>query len=366
MTHKLTPQPVLKVETPGPGRGRGRHARRRPGRRGRRRAAAHLRAAAVLRGVPARPGLHRAARHHRPDLRDLPGRLPDERVPGDRGRLRRDRRRDPGPAPAALLRRVDREPRAARLPAARPGLPRLRRRHRDGRRPPRPGRARAAAEEGRQRPDDVVGGRAGAPGQRPVGGFYRLPPRRAAALRPRSRAREDASPPCAGSPASSSPSSSRTTTFVALRTPDGYPLDGNLVSSAGLDIPWRTSARTSPRSTSRTPTRCTRPRRAAVPGRPAGPVRAERGACRPWRGGGAEAGLGAGAATRSAASSCAPSSWCTPATRRSRSSTPTRAPAPGVEVPPRAGVGHGATEAPRGLLYHRYELDDDGTDPRRR
>ena len=34
---------------------------------------------------------------------------------------------------------------------------------------------------------------------------------------------------------------------------------------------------------------------------------------------------------------------------------------PAVEVEPRAGVGHGATEAPRGLLYHRYELDADGT-----
>jgi coenzyme F420-reducing hydrogenase alpha subunit len=33
---------------------------------------------------------------------------------------------------------------------------------------------------------------------------------------------------------------------------------------------------------------------------------------------------------------------------------------PYVEVPPRAGVGHGATEAPRGLLYHRYEIDADG------
>jgi len=29
-------------------------------------------------------------------------------------------------------------------------------------------------------------------------------------------------------------------------------------------------------------------------------------------------------------------------------------------VPPRAGIGHGVTEAPRGLLYHRYELDADG------
>lgn len=33
---------------------------------------------------------------------------------------------------------------------------------------------------------------------------------------------------------------------------------------------------------------------------------------------------------------------------------------PYVEVPPRAGVGHGATEAPRGLLYHRYAFDDAG------
>jgi sulfhydrogenase subunit alpha len=33
---------------------------------------------------------------------------------------------------------------------------------------------------------------------------------------------------------------------------------------------------------------------------------------------------------------------------------------PAVEVTPRAGVGHGWTEAPRGVLYHRYELDDEG------
>ncbi|HEX7536387.1 MAG TPA: Ni/Fe hydrogenase subunit alpha [Dermatophilaceae bacterium] len=35
--------------------------------------------------------------------------------------------------------------------------------------------------------------------------------------------------------------------------------------------------------------------------------------------------------------------------------------APAVDVPPRAGIGHGATEAPRGMLYHRYELAEDGT-----
>ena len=33
---------------------------------------------------------------------------------------------------------------------------------------------------------------------------------------------------------------------------------------------------------------------------------------------------------------------------------------PSVEVTPRAGTGHGVSEAPRGLLYHRYELDGDG------
>ncbi|MDQ2694285.1 MAG: nickel-dependent hydrogenase large subunit, partial [Pseudomonadota bacterium] len=33
---------------------------------------------------------------------------------------------------------------------------------------------------------------------------------------------------------------------------------------------------------------------------------------------------------------------------------------PYAELPPRAGAGFGATEAPRGLLWHRYELDGQG------
>jgi len=33
---------------------------------------------------------------------------------------------------------------------------------------------------------------------------------------------------------------------------------------------------------------------------------------------------------------------------------------PAVEIEPRAGIGHGCSEAPRGILYHRYRLDDDG------
>ena len=33
---------------------------------------------------------------------------------------------------------------------------------------------------------------------------------------------------------------------------------------------------------------------------------------------------------------------------------------PALKVEPRAGVGYAATEAPRGLLYHRYRLDEHG------
>lgn len=32
-----------------------------------------------------------------------------------------------------------------------------------------------------------------------------------------------------------------------------------------------------------------------------------------------------------------------------------------VEVVPRAGVGYGCSEAPRGICWHRYEIDDEGT-----
>ncbi|PND58100.1 Ni/Fe hydrogenase subunit alpha [Mycobacterium sp. ENV421] len=37
-----------------------------------------------------------------------------------------------------------------------------------------------------------------------------------------------------------------------------------------------------------------------------------------------------------------------------------RPPRPFVDVPVRAGIGHGVSEAPRGLLYHRYEIGGDG------
>ena len=34
---------------------------------------------------------------------------------------------------------------------------------------------------------------------------------------------------------------------------------------------------------------------------------------------------------------------------------------PALPVPARAGTGYGATEAPRGVLFHRYRLAADGT-----
>lgn len=33
---------------------------------------------------------------------------------------------------------------------------------------------------------------------------------------------------------------------------------------------------------------------------------------------------------------------------------------PFIDIEPKAGVGYGCTEAPRGILYHRYKIDDDG------
>ena len=122
-------------------------------------------------------------------------------------------RADPRAAPAALLRRVDREPRAAHLPAARARLPRLRERDRRWPRTTGARRARAAPEEGRQRRDDASS--AGARSIRSTCGSAASTGRRrsrscAARRRARAGARGRARDgPLA--PGSTSPSSSRTT-----------------------------------------------------------------------------------------------------------------------------------------------------------
>ncbi len=153
---------------PRPRRGRGRDDRPDRGRpRGARRVP-DLRAAALLRGVPARALVPGDARHHRPDLRDLPGRLPDER--GERARAalrRRGARADPDAPPDALLRRVDRESRAPRLHAPRTRLPRLRRCRGARAGCPAGRRAGPRAQEDRQRADDAPRRPRDPPDQRP-------------------------------------------------------------------------------------------------------------------------------------------------------------------------------------------------------
>ena len=223
----------------------------------------HLRAAPLLRGVPARPALHRGARHHRPHLRDLPGRVPDVERERDGGRLRRRRRpADPRAAPASLLRRVDREPRAARLHAPRARLPRLRERDRARQGSPRAGRARAAHEEDRQRGDARGRRPRGAPDQRQ--GRRLLPRADEAGARRRSSTTSSGrassrSRPSASPPGSTSPSSSRTTS--SSRSPSRTPTRSRTAGSsrtAAWTSRCRSTSSTSSRSTSSGRTRSTR------------------------------------------------------------------------------------------------------------
>ena len=298
---------------------------------GRRRRAADLRAAAVLRGVPARPRVHRGARHHRADLRHLPGRLPDERR-ATRWRMRCGVEVDERPIRALrrllycgewieshalhvyMLHAPDFLGYASAIEMAR-----------DHREIVEQG---AAAEEDRQRAD---GGRRrprGPPDQR---ARRRLLPRADAARAarrssspleqaPRDRARDRAAGP-------------RRFDFPdfelelrarrARATPTEYPIDrGRIVSDRGLDIaPCASSTSTSSRSTSSTRTRCT-------PGcASAAPTCAARWRATASRSTGCAAGAGGGARGRARTRLPQPvpehrrpraSSSSTPPTRRSR------------------------------------------------
>ena len=182
-------------------------------------------------------------------------------VRGDRGRVRRrGPRRDPRAAPAHLLRRVDREPRAARLHAPRAGHPRLRQRDRDGARPPRHRRAgRCTIKKAGNEILRVVGGREIHPVNVRVGGFYRAPrPRELRALvEPLERARELALETVRFTGGLEVPDFEPEHEYVALSMP------GRTIRSraAGSSRPAAsTSPRASTRSTSRSCTSSTRPR----------------------------------------------------------------------------------------------------------
>ena len=333
----------------------------------------------LLRGASARPLLHRGPGHHGADLRDLPRRLPDERLPR-RSRTRCGVDVSTGrcaPAPADLLRRVDREPRPARLPAARARLPRLRERHRHGARPPRGRRARAADEEGRQPADRADRRPRGAPGQR--AGRRLLPGAPTSdeleALRePLEQAREDALETVRWAAALAFPDLERDYEFVALRSARASTRStaaGSSRSRGTRHRPLRNSTSTFveeqvPHSTALH----SRVRgRGVVPGRAAGPLQSQRRPSVPACAGGRGArrdrlGMPQPVPEHRRAGrrdplrlrrGAAPDRRIRAARAAPRSSS-SRAPA----------VGYGVTEAPRGLLYHRYEIDADGRSPTRR
>jgi len=214
----------------------------------------------------------------------------------------------------------------------------------------------------------AVGGREVHPINVRVGGFYRAP--RPAELRclvePLERAREVALATVAWAAELPFPDVVRDTELVALSDPGSYPVDrGRIRSDRGLDIDCREfplhvleeqvehsnalHARIRERGTYQT-----------------GPL--------------ARYAL-AGAELRPLARRAAEEAGLEPVVRNPFRSILVRAvelvqvcdeaielieryeepDAPNVELEPRRAVGHGATEAPRGLLYHRYEIDEDGT-----
>ena len=234
----------------------------------------------------------------------------------------------------------------------------------------------AAAQEGRQRADARASAGARSTRSTSASAASTARPRRrelrAAASSSSSARASSRSRRCAGPAGSTSPTSSDDYEFVALRAPGRLP---DRARAARLERRARHRAApstrsTSPRSTCRTRPRCTRgcasggaylvgplaryalnldrlsplAREAARRGGPRArlpqPVPQHRG----------PRGRDPLRARRGAAAHRRPTSR--PTGRRST-------------VAPRAGTGYGWTEAPRGMLYHRYELDADGHDPRR-
>jgi sulfhydrogenase subunit alpha len=215
---------------------------------------------------------------------------------------------------------------------------------------------------------ELIGGRAIHPVNVRVGGFYRVPTRRElASLRgPLEQAREDAAETVRWVAGFEFPDYEHDYTFVSLREPDRYPvLGGRLVSNRGLDVPEaafaeRVSERQVEHSTA------LHAHLDGGDGYLVGPL--------------ARYALNADRlhpSARQAARDAELDDVC----RNPFRSVVVRAvetlhaceealaviagydqpDRPAVAVPPRAGVGHGCTEAPRGVLYHRYELASDGT-----
>jgi coenzyme F420-reducing hydrogenase alpha subunit len=214
----------------------------------------------------------------------------------------------------------------------------------------------------------LVGGREIHPINVRVGGFYRAPERQELeSIAPRlERAVELAQETVRFAASLDFPDYERDYEFVALRQPGEYPIErGRIVSSVGLDIDvseyddhfveehvaWSNALHS--RLRDRGSYLCGPLARYALNSGELSPAARE-----------AAADAGLGAVERNPFRSIVVRSVeivyaAEEALRIVRQYE--RPDAPAVEVVPRAGVGHGCTEAPRGILYHRYELDSEGT-----
>jgi len=214
----------------------------------------------------------------------------------------------------------------------------------------------------------VVGGREVHPINVRVGGWYRVP--RKAELRPLverlERAREIALETVALTAGLDFPDYTQDYELVALSEPGEYPIDrGRIVSNRGLDIdvaeypdhfveehvPWSNALHSSLRE--RGSYLCGPLARFALSFDRLSP---------PAREAAAEAGLGPDERNPFRSIVVRSVELVEAAEEALRLIAGYEEPdAPAVDHEPRAGVGHGCTEAPRGILYHRYELDDEGT-----
>jgi sulfhydrogenase subunit alpha len=213
---------------------------------------------------------------------------------------------------------------------------------------------------------EVIGGRSIHPVNVAVGGFYRMPSRSEirSLIEPLQRARDDAFATLQWVSSFEYPEITGDYQFVAMRSGERYPIEsGRIVSSTALDLsPAQFDA-----AVVETQVEHSTALQARIGGHPylTGPLaryalNAEQlpndvreaaesagltGACvNPFR----------SIVVRSVEVAFA----CGEALRLIANYEP---PDPLVEVNPRSGVGYGATEAPRGLLLHRFELAEDGS-----
>jgi len=216
---------------------------------------------------------------------------------------------------------------------------------------------------------ETVGGRAVHPINVRVGGFYKAPTRRALEeLRPElERCREEALQTVRWTAALEFPELERDYELVCLRSERGdeYPIDrGGIVSSRGIDVaPAEFDATFEEEQVPHSTALHARVRgRGAYLTGPLARFNLNRERLSPLAvEAAAEAGIGAGCRNpfRSIVVRAVEILYAFDEALRLIDAYE-EPDAPAVEAEPRAAVGHGVSEAPRGLLYHRYEIDADG------